>query len=91
MTTKLTLSIDEEIVKKAKRISQFRGKSVSKIIEEYISSLPEKEVKKLTSIRDISNKLKEGITLPENINYKEFIRENRYKDYEAKHPIIEAK
>lgn len=60
MTTKLTLSIDEEIVNKAKRISRFRGKSVSKIIEEYISSLPEKELKKTASIREISNKLKEG-------------------------------
>lgn len=50
MTTKLTLSIDEEIVKKAKRISQFPGKSVSKIIGEYISSLPEKEPKKSASI-----------------------------------------
>ena len=85
MTTKLTLSIDEEIVKKAKRISEYRGKSLSKIIEEYIRSLPEKEPKKTTSIREISNKLKEGITIPENINYKEFIRENRYQDYEAKH------
>lgn len=83
MTTKLTLSIDEEIVKKAKRISQFRGKSVSKIIEEYIISLPEKEPKKTTSIREISNKIKEGISIPENINYKEFIRDNRYRDYEA--------
>ena len=91
MTTKLTLSIDEEIVKKAKRISQFRGKSVSKMIEEYISSLPEKDVKKATSIRDISNKLKEGITIPEDVNYKEFIRENRYQDYEAKHQIIKTK
>lgn len=75
----------EEIVKKAKRISQFRGKSVSKIIEEYISSLPEKEPKKTSSIREISNMLKEGIPIPENINYKECIRENRYHDYQEKH------
>ena len=91
MAAKLTLSINEEIIKKAKRISQFRGKSVSKMIEEYISSLPEREVKKTTSIREISNKLKEGITIPENISYKEFIRENRYQDYEEKHAITEAK
>lgn len=85
MTTKLTLSIDEEIVKKAKRISQFRGKSVSKIIEEYIISLPEKEPKKTSSIREISNMLKDGTSIPEDVNYKEFIREKRYEDYEAKH------
>ena len=91
MTTKLTISIDEEIVKKAKRISQLRGKSVSKLIEEYIGSLPEKEPKKTISIREISNMLKEGITIPENIDYKEFIRENRYQDYEEKHASIRDK
>lgn len=47
-----------------------------KIIEEYISSLSGKESKKTSSIREISNMLKEGITIPENINYKEFITGN---------------
>ncbi len=84
MNTKLTLSINEEIVKKAKRISQYRGKSVSKIIEEYFSSLPEKEPKKTASIREISNMLKSGTVIPENLDYKEFIREKRYQEYEEK-------
>lgn len=84
MNTKLTLSINEEIVKKAKRISQYRGKSVSKIIEEYFSSLPEKEPKKTASIREISNMLKSGTAIPDNLDYKEFIREKRYQEYEEK-------
>ncbi len=84
MNTKLTLSINEEIVKKAKRISQYRGKSVSKIIEEYFSSLPEKVPKKTASIREISNMLKSGTSIPENLDYKEFIREKRYQEYEEK-------
>lgn len=84
MNAKLTLSINEEIVKKAKRISQYRGKSVSKIIEEYFSSLPEKEHEKTASIREISNMLKSGTVIAENLNYKEFIREKRYQEYEEK-------
>ncbi len=84
MTTKLTLSVNEEIVKKAKRIAQNRGKSVSKIIEEFIDSLPEKEPEEKFSIREISNMLKEKTTLPKDTNYKELIRENRWKDYENK-------
>ncbi len=84
MNIKLTLSINDEIVKKAKRISQYRGKSVSKIIEEFISSLPEKEPKKTSSIREISNMLKNGTAIPENIDYKQFIREKRYQEYEEK-------
>ncbi len=84
MNIKLTLSINDEIVKKAKRISQYRGKSVSKIIEEFISLLPEKEPKKTSSIREISNMLKNGTAIPENIDYKQFIREKRYQEYEEK-------
>ena len=39
MTTKLTLSIDEEKVKKIKFISKKRGRSVSKLIEEFIDDI----------------------------------------------------
>ncbi len=39
MTTKLTLSIDEEKVKKIKQISKKRGRSVSKLIEDYIYNI----------------------------------------------------
>lgn len=80
MNSKLTLSIHEEAVKKAKRISKNRGKSISKMVEEFIYSLPEKE-NNTPTIREISNMLKDKITIPENIDYKEFIRENRYQDY----------
>lgn len=51
------------------------------MFEDFINSLPEKEADKTSSIREISNMLKEKIDLPENIDYKEFIRENRYQDY----------
>ena len=65
MTRKLTLSIDEKTVQKAKRISSRRGKSISKIVEEYLNSLTEKEdlkeslVKKSSGILEgkISSKL----------------------------------
>ncbi len=84
MTTKLTLSIDEEIVKEAKRIAEAKGKSVSKIVEEYISFLPEKEPQKTVSIREISSMLKEGSNFLNDIDYKDFIRQHRYQDQQEK-------
>jgi hypothetical protein len=45
MTTKLTLSIDEEKVKKAKRLSKKRGRSVSKLFEDFIDDAEKKEQK----------------------------------------------
>jgi len=44
MTTKLTLSIEENTIKKAKILSLKRGKSISKIVEEYLNSITDKEV-----------------------------------------------
>ena len=41
MTTKLTLSINEETVQRAKRISRKRGKSISKMVEEFLDSINE--------------------------------------------------
>ena len=64
MTTKLTLSIKEETVEKAKRISQRRGKSVSKMVEEYINSLPEKDVTEETAVDKIKKIMKGKITNP---------------------------
>ena len=42
MTTKLTLSIDEEKVKKIKRFSKEKGVSISKIVEEHIDHITSK-------------------------------------------------
>ncbi len=41
MTTKLTLSIDDKIVKKAKEYSRKSGRSLSKLIENYLRSVTE--------------------------------------------------
>lgn len=43
MVTKLTLSINEEKVKKAKRLSKRTGRSVSKLFEEFIDAIDKKE------------------------------------------------
>jgi hypothetical protein len=42
MTTKLTLSIDDEKVKKAKHLSKKRGRSVSKLFEDFIDDIETK-------------------------------------------------
>ena len=37
MTTKLTLTIDKAIIKKAKSFARDKNKSVSRIVEEYLN------------------------------------------------------
>ena len=53
MTTKLTLSIDEEKVEKIKRISKKRGRSVSKLFEDYIDKVEQEERKENLDINKI--------------------------------------
>lgn len=38
-STKLTLSLDKEIIKSAKKYADKRGKSVSKIVQDYLASI----------------------------------------------------
>lgn len=53
MTTKLTLSIDEEKVEKIKRVSKRRGRSVSKLFEDFIDDIDKKEIKQDFDINKI--------------------------------------
>ena len=39
MATKLTLTIDKAIIKKAKNFAQEKNKSVSRIVEEYLNNI----------------------------------------------------
>ncbi len=84
MTTKLTLSINEKTVQRAKRISRSRGKSISKMVEEFLDSISEKEEQKespMERINKIMEPYRNKLKLPENSNYKEMLKQWRYEDY----------
>ena len=46
MTTKLTLSLDEKIISKAKRIAARKKTSISKLVANYFERFPDDETKK---------------------------------------------
>ena len=51
MQTKLTLRLEEELIRKAKRFSQKTGKSVSRIVADYFDKLdapPQEEIEAIT-------------------------------------------
>ena len=67
MVTKLTLSIDKELVKTAKKFAQINHTSVSKIVSDYLRTLDTGIT--LTPYIKLSYRLKklaEAFTLPEN-------------------------
>jgi hypothetical protein len=84
MTTKLTLSMKKETVEKAKRLSARHGKSVSKMMEDFINDFPETPKKSIVEemielmapYRDRINK-----SIPEDKSYRDMVRDWRYEDY----------
>lgn len=65
MATKLTLYIDEEIVEKAKIYAQKEGKSISKIFENYMKLLIDKnenqpEIKISKRLKSLQGSIKVG-------------------------------
>ncbi|WP_069660361.1 DUF6364 family protein [Arcticibacter eurypsychrophilus] len=69
MTTKLTLTVDENVIKKAKSYSKQTGRSLSELIEKYLETLTEVHY----DAEHISPKLKKvvgPVKLPANFNEK---------------------
>ena len=84
MTRKLTLSINEKTVQKAKRISRRRGKSISRMVEEYLNSIIEKEDKTtgpIEEIMEIMKKHKSKVPLPADGDYNKMVNDWRYEEY----------
>ncbi len=71
METKLTLSMDEEVIKKAKEFAKKNQTSLSRLIETYFSNLTKKE--KVDNKKVISpsvKKLSGVLQLPNDFDYK---------------------
>ena len=69
MTTKLTLTIEGEVIDSAKKYARKKGKSLSDIVENYLKSIAAQE----TNTENLSPKvtaLKGVIKLPEDFDYK---------------------
>lgn len=68
MATKLTLSIDKTVIERAKKISHQKGKSISKLVEEYLDSLSRKNESKSSTIQKLSGILRNK--MPQNVAWK---------------------
>jgi hypothetical protein len=78
MTTKLTLSIDQEKVKKIKRISKKRGRSVSKLFEDYIDLMDKNENSEELDIMKIKGAFGKA---PKNFDWKKIKMERLLEKY----------
>jgi hypothetical protein len=68
MTTKLTLTVEEDVIKRAKHYAKNTGRSLSEIIENYLDSLTEKNTDKTPSTK--LSKIIGVVKLPEDFDEK---------------------
>jgi hypothetical protein len=82
MYTKLTLNIDQDVVENAKIYAKDTKRSISKLVEEYLSSISEKNVKNNNRpLGPITKELVGIIKIDKNIDYKELLSEALMEKY----------
>ncbi len=83
MSTKLTLSIEQEVIIKAKRYARNQGRSLSNIIEEYLKSISfESTIDEKKELSNIIKELKGSIQIPnENKSYSEILEDALLEKY----------
>ncbi|APS37470.1 hypothetical protein SAMN04488033_108129 [Salegentibacter agarivorans] len=83
MNTKLTLTIEQEIIKRAKDYAKEKNRSLSDIIENYLKMLTKEEQKqKDRKLNPIVKSLKGSFKMPKDMDYKKELRnrlEEKYK------------
>jgi hypothetical protein len=70
MTTKLTLTIEESVIKTAKKYAQKKGRSLSGLIENYLRTLSSKEAMP-DELAPRVTRLRGCIKLPDDFDYKQ--------------------
>lgn len=82
MNTKLTLTIEQEIIERAKKYAKDKNRSLSDIIENYLKILTKEErdtdMKKLNPV---VKSLKGSFKMPKNMDYKKELGNRLEKKY----------
>ena len=81
MDTKLTLNIEETVIKKAKKYAKKTGRSLSDIIENYLKIVTREEEKDDIAISPLVAKLKGSFKAPKGFDYKKILTEELTKKH----------
>ncbi|HEY4207130.1 MAG TPA: DUF6364 family protein [Puia sp.] len=82
MTTKLTLSLDDKVIRNAKRYARAKGRSVSELVESYFKSLTDSNSHPSEELTSSVRSLMGSFKAPKNIDYKQILREEKQRRYE---------
>jgi hypothetical protein len=80
MTTKLTLTIDDQVIDSAKAYAREKGESLSGIVENYLKSITTPD-EQSPAISDRVSKMMGVINLPDDFDYKKELGNAIIKKY----------
>ncbi len=82
MDVRFTLSIDDDIIKKAKEFAKKNNTSLSQLIENYLSEVTTKDThNNAIEISPLVKSLSGVLDLPQNFNYKKDISKHLQEKY----------
>ena len=81
MQSKLTVSIDKNIVDEAKALARKKGRSLSDLIENYLRVIVKKENQK-AEVSPVIKKLQGSVKLPADFDYKKELQKAINKKYQ---------
>ena len=81
MNTKLTLTIEQSIIEKAKKYAKKKGRSLSDIIENYLKLITMSGDKSDIELSPVTKSLKGSFKAPKNLDYKKELSKGLNKKY----------
>jgi hypothetical protein len=81
MNTKLTLTIEKDVISEAKRYAKEKGSSLSEIVENYFIFLTKSIKSKEFELSPTVKALKGSIKAPKDFDYKAILNEEIYKKH----------
>jgi len=81
MNTKLTLTIEQGIIQKAKDYAKGKGRSLSDIVENYLKAITREELEENIEITPAVKSLRGSFKAPENFDYKKELTKQLSEKY----------
>jgi hypothetical protein len=81
MNTKLTLTIEQTIIEKAKKYANNKGRSLSDIIENYLKAITREENVENIELTPIVKSLKGSFKAPQDFDYKKALSKKLTEKY----------
>lgn len=81
MNTKLTLTIEQSLIEKAKHYAKSQGRSLSDIVENYLKVIIKEENTKVIDSTPIASSLRGSFKAPKEFDYKEELAKGLSKKY----------